>query len=81
MNQAHSQSSPDHATSLPANVRSSPLKAVSNLAIQLRAVDNSIATSILHTPAGSPQGKSSRFSFAEHTANIAEHTDNIANSQ
>ncbi|KAL3153033.1 hypothetical protein ABBQ38_012057 [Trebouxia sp. C0009 RCD-2024] len=59
MNQAHSQRSPDRAASLPADVRSPPLKAVSNLAIQLRAVDNSIPTSILHTPAGSPQGLTS----------------------
>lgn len=71
MNQAHSQRSPDRAASLPADVRSPPLKAVSNLAIQLRAVDNSIPTSILHTPAGSPQGETLRLLLAKHTANVA----------
>ena len=60
MNQAnsHCNSSPASATSLPADAHSPALKAISTLAIQLRAIDSSIDNSTSHVPADSPQGES-----------------------
>ena len=50
--QHHSSSPPGTADCQPPDARSPAIKAISNLAIQLRAVDNSIS----NTSADAPQG-------------------------
>ena len=60
MNQtnSHCNSSPASAASLPADAHSPALKAISTLAIQLRAIDSSIDNSSSSVPEDSPQGES-----------------------